>query len=117
VTVDGSATVTGFACPVPIGFQICPLGAFSNGVTRGGWTVGGGVEGAVGDNWSLKVEYLYVDLGTVTTTFATLPGCFGIPGGCIGIAAGSGTISSRITDNIVRVGLNYRFGGPVVARY
>jgi outer membrane immunogenic protein len=25
--------------------------------------------------------------------------------------------SSRITDNIVRVGVNYKFGGPVVAKY
>jgi outer membrane immunogenic protein len=29
----------------------------------------------------------------------------------------SSNYSSRITDNIVRVGLNYRFGGPVVAKY
>ena len=25
--------------------------------------------------------------------------------------------SSHITDNIVRVGVNYRFAGPVVAKY
>ena len=31
--------------------------------------------------------------------------------------AGAGAISSRITDEIVRVGVNYRFGAPVVARY
>jgi outer membrane immunogenic protein len=25
--------------------------------------------------------------------------------------------NTRFTDNILRVGVNYRFGGPVVARY
>jgi outer membrane immunogenic protein len=28
-----------------------------------GWTVGGGLEWAVNDSWSVKAEYLYVDLG------------------------------------------------------
>jgi outer membrane immunogenic protein len=36
-------------------------------------------------------------------------------------ALGGGTLasaySSRITDNVLRVGLNYKFGGPVVAKY
>ena len=31
-----------------------------------GWTVGGGIEYAFLDNWSAKIEYLYVDLGTAT---------------------------------------------------
>ena len=31
--------------------------------TRGGWTAGVGVEYAFLDNWSVKVEYLFVDLG------------------------------------------------------
>jgi len=29
----------------------------------------------------------------------------------------SSAYSTRFTDDIIRVGLNYRFGGPVVARY
>ncbi len=33
-------------------------------------------------------------------------------GGLLGIR-----YSSHITDNILRVGVNYRFGGPVVAKY
>jgi outer membrane immunogenic protein len=48
-------------------------------------------------------------------SFATTIPAFGA-----GIVA-SGTLtsgySSRITDNVLRVGLNYKFGGPVVARY
>jgi len=36
----------------------------SDSVTRVGWTVGAGVETAFANNWSAKLEYLYVDLGT-----------------------------------------------------
>jgi len=33
-------------------------------VRKSGWTAGGGVEAAIGGPWSVKLEYLYVDLGT-----------------------------------------------------
>jgi outer membrane immunogenic protein len=43
-------------------------------VTQVGYAVGGGVEGAFGDGWSLRLEYLFVDLGDkrhdVTTVFS-----------------------------------------------
>jgi outer membrane immunogenic protein len=133
VTTDGSATATGIAIGLPAGAgpctpvpgvvlgAICALTSFSSGVTKVGWTLGVGAEGAIADNWSWKIEYLHVDLGTVNTSFATLPGCFGgFSGGaaaCFAILAGSGSIKSRITDEIVRVGVNYRFGAPVVARF
>jgi outer membrane immunogenic protein len=75
--------------------------SFSGGTTKVGWTVGGGFERAIGNSdWSLKVDYLYVDLGSVsdivpfTTTFPAVNVVFG----------------SRVTDNILRVGLNRRFG-------
>jgi outer membrane immunogenic protein len=72
---------------------------------RAGWTVGAGIEGALGNNWSAKLEYLYVDLGTINTAFA-------------GVGAFAPlTVSSHVTDNIVRAGVNYKFGGPVVAKY
>ncbi len=92
----------------------------ANGLScSAGWTVGAGVEAALGSNWSVKFEYLYMDLGNVggsyrdehhqlhhvrgTTTTTTLAYVF----------------NTKFTDNIVRVGLNYKFGGPdpVVARY
>jgi outer membrane immunogenic protein len=84
---------------------------FSNTDLRVGYTVGAGVEGAIGGNWTARLEYLYVDLGRTTGSFATT-----IP------ALGGGTLtsfySSHITDNVLRVGLNYKFtGGPVVAKY
>src|SRR5262249_18389081 len=36
--------------------------------TRAGWTVGGGGEWAFSPNWSAKIEYLHIDLGTVSYT-------------------------------------------------
>jgi len=67
---------------------------------RAGWTVGGGIEGAFGGGWSAKVEYLYMDLGKLEQTI-TFP--------LAGITAAN--FNSRVTDNIVRVGLNYKWGG------
>lgn len=63
--------------------------------TKSGYTVGAGVEYAFLSNWSAKLEYLYVDLGTATCNYATCA----IPSDA----------SVDFTANIVRVGLNYRF--------
>ena len=78
--------------------------AFSSSTTNVGWTVGAGIEGAIGGNWTAKLEYLYVDLGTVSGSF-TLPSTNVI------------SYSSKITDNILRVGINYRFDSSIVAKY
>lgn len=79
--------------------------SFGSSSTRAGWTAGGGIEGKIASHWSWKVEYLHVDLGSLDDVTP--------------LAAG-GSISShtRFTDDIVRAGINYSFGGsPVVARY
>jgi outer membrane immunogenic protein len=85
--------------------------------TRSGWTIGGGVEtslawfGLPGNNWSAKLEYLYVDLGTVTNSFT-------VPLTAAPAALYTFTGSSHIRDHIIRVGVNYRFNyGPVTARF
>jgi outer membrane immunogenic protein len=83
--------------------------AFSNSVTKAGWTVGGGLEAAIGYGWTAKLEYLFIDLGTQSINTVDLDG-------------NPLNIEHKIRDNIVRVGLNYRFGlgkgkGPVVASY
>ncbi len=36
--------------------------------TEIGWTVGGGIEWAFWERWSVKVEYLYIDFGTFNNT-------------------------------------------------
>ena len=66
-----------------------------------------GIEGAFGGSWSAKLEYLYMDFGRADAgTFALAPASV------IGAH-----VSSRFTDHILRAGINYRFGGPVVAKY
>jgi outer membrane immunogenic protein len=80
--------------------------AFSHNVTRAGWTVGGGLEGRLWDNWTGKIEYLYMDLGTVSGTVSPAPAALLV----------GANYSSRITDNILRVGINYKFGA-VMAKY
>ena len=84
--------------------------AFSSNTTNAGWTAGAGIEGAIGGNWTARVEYLYVDLGKVNGSFIT-------PLTAVGGGVIATNYSSHITDNIVRFGINYKFNGPVVARY
>jgi outer membrane immunogenic protein len=76
--------------------------------TRVGWTAGGGVEWGFTPNWSVKAEYLYVDLGTSSHRTPDFPG-FTLTGI---------VFNSHFTEQVARVGINYRWGGsPVVARY
>jgi outer membrane immunogenic protein len=82
----------------------------SDAQTRTGWVVGAGIEYAVWRNLFVKLEYLHADFGT---------GRFLSPPVAI---AGVGTFDSRdvsLTDDIVRIGLNYRFNwaAPLVTRY
>jgi outer membrane immunogenic protein len=60
------------------------------------WVAGAGIEAALGRRWSVKFEYLYLDAGEQQTTYSLLG---------IGLIAQQ----SRMTENISRVGLNYRF--------
>lgn len=60
-----------------------------------GWTYGGGVEAALGGNWSAKIEALYVNLGNKSDVFE----------------AGAQTLNTELRERIYRVGLNYRIGG------
>lgn len=64
----------------------------SNSETATGWTVGGGIEAALGNNWSAKTEYLYVDAGSQNVT-------------------NSDTVHFENRFQIFRFGLNYKFGG------
>ncbi|MCK1396944.1 porin family protein [Bradyrhizobium sp. 4] len=100
--IKTTGTMTGFT---PAGVAIASVG--SNSTTRAGWTAGVGVEGKITQNWSAKLEYLYMDLGTFSSGPFTLAP----------LSTVSANVSSRFTDHILRAGINYQFGGPVVARY
>jgi outer membrane immunogenic protein len=82
VTPGGTATVAGSG---------------GSNATRAGWTLGGGVEGVITGNWTAKIEYLYMDFGTFNSASTGL-----------GIFAPI-NLSTHVTDNVVRVGLNYHF--------
>ena len=72
-------------------------GASSN--NQLGWTVGAGLEYAFLSNWSAKIEYLYVDLGSFNAA----------------VAPAINNVSFK--ENIVRAGLNYKFSGPIFSRF
>jgi outer membrane immunogenic protein len=79
-----------------------------SGPTNFGWTVGAGAEWMFAANWSAKAEYLYFDLGRNTT--APLVYVYGGNTSTL-------TASTRETGQLVRVGVNWHFGAPIVAKY
>ena len=84
----------------------------SSSSTNTGWVVGAGAEWMFAPNWSLRGEYLYVNLSSNSFTTPSNNATCGVPNTC------SFTLSpSNLGLNIARVGLSYKFGGPVVAKY
>jgi outer membrane immunogenic protein len=67
-----------------------PFGDNSN--TKWGWTAGAGIEWAFLANWSAKVEYLYVDLGSAHCDLCAVA-----------------PTNVDFKSSIVRMGVNYRF--------
>jgi len=79
--------------------------ALSSQKTTVGFALGAGTEYRFDRHWSMKFEYLFVDLGTVTINTVDIDGA-------------PFSVGYHVRDHIARVGLNYRFDpGPVVARY
>lgn len=66
-----------------------------------GWTIGGGAEYLFLPNWSGKVEYMYADYSNANYLPTLVAGGVGL----------------GVTTHTVKAGVNYHFGGPVVARY
>jgi outer membrane immunogenic protein len=88
-----------------------PVAAGSSTAVRTGWAAGAGVEGAIGNGWSIKAEYLHLDFGSITQSATGT--------GASSFALGNNTVVSlttaltpsfraRITDDIFRVGVNYK---------
>jgi outer membrane immunogenic protein len=61
-----------------------------------GWTAGGGFEYALGRNWSVKVEYLYVNLGSVSVA-----GTVSVPAAGVGYSNGLG-VTADLTAHVAR---------------
>jgi outer membrane immunogenic protein len=109
VYVKGGAAVTDntFSSSFPVGNVFAPAGVPFNAAssTRWGGTVGTGVEFGFAPNWSVAAEYNHLFMGHPTVTFAPTATAVGR----------TDTIGQDIDMGTVR--LNYRFGGPLVAKY
>jgi len=93
---DNKYTVLG----IPSGLQLA-----SASENRWGGVIGVGFEYGFAPNWSAGVEYDHMFLGTQTNNFTTPAG----------VAAGADNIRQDVDLFTARV--NYKFGGPIVARY
>jgi outer membrane immunogenic protein len=80
------------------------LGSVS--ATRTGYVVGAGLEYGIARNWSVRGEYLYTAFSgqSAVQNNASFP-------------TFTGQASAGLNVNIVRSGIDYRFNGPVVAKY
>jgi outer membrane immunogenic protein len=91
----------GGACPACV--PTAATGSTSS--TLLGWTVGGGLEWAFAPHWSLKGEYLYYDLGSVSYALTPLGlTTAGTPATSVGISS-----TADFKGSIARAGINYRF--------
>ncbi len=108
--------VTGGAAWVKVDSQYTAgaVGAATNDAAsqsdrRTGWTVGVGLDYALSYGWSIRSEYLYIAVPRYTTfTNPTLGGLtpFFFPT----------NLETRLTNNVWRAGLTYKFGyDPIVA--
>jgi outer membrane immunogenic protein len=93
---NGDASANYFAAGGPAGgLAIATTGGNSN--SNVGWALGGGVEYAFSNAWSVKLEYLHVDLGSHNRTFYQPATTNFI------------TINSDNKFDVVRAGVNFRF--------
>jgi outer membrane immunogenic protein len=73
--------------------------------TRWGGTVGAGIEVGFAPNWSVAVEYDHLFMGTPNIVF---------PASAIAVSRAD---NIRQDVDIATVRVNYRWGGPVIAKY
>jgi outer membrane immunogenic protein len=79
---------------------------------RSGYVVGAGLEYGITPDWTVGVEYNYMDFGTGTWTDTS----FG-PGAPLLPPPGQEFYSDRLKISTVTGRVNYKFSGPGVARY
>jgi outer membrane immunogenic protein len=71
---------------------------------RFGWTIGVGTEWAVFENWSVFGEWDYMNFGSHNLTFTDAN-------------LGSTQFSVKQQINVLKLGINYRFGNPLPGQY
>jgi outer membrane immunogenic protein len=89
----------------------CPCGPFpavaaSTSAARLGWTVGGGVEYMFAPHWTVKAEYLYYDLGSVTYALPPIVQTTATGTPFFGAATASHV---AFIGNVARAGVNFGF--------
>ena len=111
--VQASTSISGMPLPATGTSSFAGSGGFG-ATTRVGWTVGGGGEWKLTPHWSVKAEYLYYDLGSIS--YGTTPMTAFLATGVLNFTNVS-TSSGRVNGNLARVGVNYEFGaGPILAK-
>lgn len=84
------------------------LGSGDTTLDTWGWTVGGGIEYALTNHWTVFAEYDHIGLPAVTVAFPTVA------------VINTQTISVKQTIDLLKLGVNYRFGladlGAMAAR-
>jgi outer membrane immunogenic protein len=84
----------------------------ANDQTRWGGTVGAGLEFGFAPNWSVGVEYNHIFLERRNVDFT---GSGNFAGAGLGVFTRTDRIDQNVDMGLVR--LNYRWGGPAIARY
>ena len=115
---DSSYTFAGNSGANPLingGGLISGQNSFSG--TRAGWTLGGGIDYALDNNWSIFGEYRYTSFGTISNSglaASAFSQATGLSGGFL-------TANRSLNQNQVQVGFSYKFDlgnpVPVVAKY
>jgi outer membrane immunogenic protein len=86
--------------------NIFPYGSTASASSeRFGAVVGGGIEWKCTPNLSIKAEYLYVDLGNLTSNTTLQNPVSGVTGF---LGQANVSVTTHVHDNIARVGFNYR---------
>ena len=109
-----STELSTFALPTAAASFNSSGGAASDSATRAGWVIGGGLERALDRNWTLRAEYLYMDLGTIARagSIETSASPAAGPECLTDVVETKKTARTDFTDQIFRIGLSYRFAEP-----
>ncbi len=101
--IHGETTVTPFGPTATCDNNFfCSLGAGS--ATKWGWTVGAGVDYAFGSAWTVKLDYLYFDLGKISYTANEASAAFPQYAGSPNL-----NVTTDVTGHLLRAGIAYRF--------